>query len=106
MLAIRGSVWVRAAASVPSAVMSIVGTAGEQVPTPQTHGGYEWFYVLSGHVRLVLGDQDLLLRPGEAAEFDTRVPHWIANAQNDQPAELLMLFGAQGERTHLSVTAT
>jgi transcriptional regulator with XRE-family HTH domain len=78
---------------------------GEQVPRPKFHEGYEWFYVLNGRVRLVLGDQDLLLGPGEAAEFDTRVPHWIANTDGDQPAELLMLFGAQGERAHLS-TAT
>lgn len=79
---------------------------GKQVPRPQAHDGYEWFYVLSGQVRLVLGDQDVLLSPGEAAEFDTRVPHWIANTDGDQPAELLMLFGTQGERAHLSVTTT
>jgi transcriptional regulator with XRE-family HTH domain len=69
----------------------------------QTHEGYEWFYVLNGQVRLVLGEQDLRLGPGEAAEFDTRVPHAIGSA-NDQPAELLTLFGAQGERAHLSAT--
>lgn len=78
----------------------------EQVPRPKTHDGYEWFYVLSGQVRLVLGGRDLLLHPGEAAEFDTRVPHWIGNTHRDQPAELLMLFGAQGERAHLSVAST
>ncbi len=67
----------------------------------QTHEGYEWFYVLNGQVRFVLGEQDLRLGPGEAAEFDTRVPHWIGSA-NSEPAELLTLFGAQGERAHLS----
>jgi transcriptional regulator with XRE-family HTH domain len=79
---------------------------GEQLPKPKAHEGYEWFYVLNGRVRLVLGDQDLLLGPGEAAEFDTRVPHWIANTDRDQPAELLMLFGAQGERAHLSIATS
>lgn len=79
---------------------------GEQVPRPKAHEGYEWFYVLNGRVRLVLGDQDLLLGPGEAAEFDTRVPHWIGNTGRDQPAELLMLFGAQGERAHLSIATS
>jgi transcriptional regulator with XRE-family HTH domain len=67
----------------------------------QTHDGYEWFYVLNGHVRLVLGDQEYELGPGEAAEFDTRTPHRIGSA-GTQPAELLTLFGAQGERAHLS----
>ncbi len=79
---------------------------GEQVPRPKAHEGYEWFYVLNGRVRLVLGNQDLSLGPGEAAEFDTRVPHWIGNTDSDQPAELLMLFGAQGERAHLSIATS
>ncbi|WP_258348532.1 helix-turn-helix domain-containing protein [Saccharopolyspora gregorii] len=69
-------------------------------PDPQTHEGYEWFYVLNGAVRLVLGDQDLTLRAGEAAEFDTRVPHWFGPATGD-PVELLVLFGPQGERMHV-----
>ncbi|GAA2344412.1 XRE family transcriptional regulator [Dactylosporangium salmoneum] len=66
----------------------------------QTHDGYEWFYVLDGRVRLVLGEREFLLGAGEAADFDTRVPHWIGSA-DDRPAELLTLFGAQGERAHL-----
>ncbi|GAB2960487.1 XRE family transcriptional regulator [Micromonospora polyrhachis] len=73
--------------------------------TLQTHDGYEWFYVLNGQVRLVLGDQEYQLGPGEAAEFDTRIPHQIGSA-GTQPAELLTLFGAQGERAHLSPPST
>lgn len=72
-------------------------------PEPRTHEGYEWFYVLNGHVRFVLGDQDLRLGPGEAAEFDTRIAHWIGSA-DEQPAELLTLISVQGERTHLTVS--
>lgn len=68
---------------------------------PQTHDGYEWFYVLNGSVRFVLGEQEFQLGIGEAAEFDTHVPHWIGSADS-QPAELLTLFGAQGQRAHLS----
>jgi transcriptional regulator with XRE-family HTH domain len=71
----------------------------------QTHDGYEWFYVLNGRVRLDLGDEEYELGPGEAAEFDTRTPHRIASA-GTQAAELLTLFGAQGERAHLSPAAT
>jgi transcriptional regulator with XRE-family HTH domain len=66
----------------------------------QTHDGYEWFYVLNGRVRFVLGEREFLLGPGEAAEFDTRTPHWIGSA-GAEPAELMTLFGAQGERAHL-----
>jgi transcriptional regulator with XRE-family HTH domain len=70
------------------------------VPTQQTHEGYEWIYILSGRLRLLLGDQDLVLTPGEAAEFDTRVPHWFGSADS-VPVEVLSLFGRQGERAHL-----
>jgi transcriptional regulator with XRE-family HTH domain len=69
-------------------------------PDPQTHEGYEWLYVLNGRLRIVLGEHDLVLAPGEAAEFDTRVPHWFGPA-GDGPVELLSLFGRQGERAHL-----
>lgn len=69
-------------------------------PETNTHEGYEWLYVLDGRLRLVLGEQDLELSPGEAAEFDTRVPHWFGSADG-RPVELLCLFGRQGERAHL-----
>jgi transcriptional regulator with XRE-family HTH domain len=69
-------------------------------PDLQTHEGYEWIYVLNGRLRLVLGDHDLVLLPGEAAEFDTRVPHWFGGADRE-PVEFLSLFGKQGERAHL-----
>ncbi|MEV4096320.1 helix-turn-helix domain-containing protein [Streptosporangium saharense] len=72
---------------------------------PRSHEGYEWFYVLNGSVRFVLGEREFLLGVGEAAEFDTRVPHWIGSA-DDRPAELLVLFGPQGERAHLGARRT
>ncbi|MFF5142710.1 helix-turn-helix domain-containing protein [Streptomyces sp. NPDC013157] len=69
-------------------------------PEPRTHEGYEWLYVLSGKLRLVLGEHDVVLGPGEAAEFDTRVPHWFGST-GEGPVEFLSLFGPQGERMHV-----
>jgi len=69
-------------------------------PELRTHEGYEWLYVLSGRVRLLLAEHDLVLSRGEAAEFDTHVPHWFDNA-GPEPAEFLVLFGKQGERMHV-----
>src|SRR5688500_1435232 len=57
----------------------------------RVHDGYEWLYVLSGQLRLVLGEHDLVLSPGEAAEFDTRVPHRFDRA-GEEPVEILSLF--------------
>lgn len=69
-------------------------------PDLKTHEGYEWLYVLSGRMRLILGDHDLVLGPGEVADFDTRVPHWFGST-GEEPAEVLSLFGRQGERVHV-----
>jgi transcriptional regulator with XRE-family HTH domain len=75
------------------------GSRGQE-PDPRSHEGYEWLYVLSGRLRLVLGEHDLVLTTGEAAEFDTRVPHWFGSA-GTAAVEFLSLFGKQGERVHL-----
>jgi transcriptional regulator with XRE-family HTH domain len=74
-------------------------------PLPRTHDGFEWLYVLSGRMRLVLGEQDLVLRVGEAAEFDTQVPHWFGST-GDEPAEVLSIFGRAGERMHVHPEST
>jgi transcriptional regulator with XRE-family HTH domain len=77
-------------------------TAWTPRPEQGSHEGHEWLYVLSGRLLLALGDHDLILTAGETAEFDTRVPHGIANA-GDQPVEWIALYGAQGERMHIRV---
>jgi transcriptional regulator with XRE-family HTH domain len=69
-------------------------------PTQQVHEGYEWIYVLRGRLRLVLGELDFILPAGEAAEFDTRTPHWFGRAEAEG-VEFLSLFGRQGERMHV-----
>lgn len=66
-------------------------------PEPRTHDGHEWIYVLSGRVRLVLGEDDWVLEPGEVVEFDTDVPHWFGST-GETPAEMLSIFGRPGER--------
>lgn len=73
------------------------------VPALRSHEGYDWAYVLNGNLRLVLGDQDLILQAGEAAEFDTRTPHWFG-ATSSGPVEYLSLVGRQGQRAHIRAT--
>jgi transcriptional regulator with XRE-family HTH domain len=63
------------------------------------HEGNDWIYVLSGRLRLLLGEQDLTIEPGEAAEFSTWTPHWFGAV--DGPVELILIVGPQGERLHL-----
>lgn len=69
-------------------------------PELRTHEGYEWLYVLSGQMRLILADHDITMGPGEVAEFDTRLPHWFG-AADDQPVEILSLLSREGQRIHV-----
>jgi transcriptional regulator with XRE-family HTH domain len=71
-------------------------------PELRVHEGFEWLYVLAGHMRLILGDHDITMGPGESTEFDTGLPHWFGPA-DDQPIEILSLHGAGGERIHTRV---
>jgi transcriptional regulator with XRE-family HTH domain len=65
-----------------------------------THDGYEWFYVISGSLRLALGNQITVFSAGEAAEFGTSTPHGLASATRE-PAEIIALFSPSGERIHI-----
>lgn len=79
---------------------------GGRAPSDRgAHEGHEWLYVIAGRIRLSLGDEDFILSAGEAAEFDTRIPHAVMNA-GSEPAELLNIFGPQGERVHLRARGT
>ena len=67
--------------------------------TLRVHDGHDWMYVIDGRLRLILGEQDLVIEPGEAVEFSTGSPHWFGAV--DGPVELIAVFGAHGERAHL-----
>ncbi|GAA0537097.1 XRE family transcriptional regulator [Paractinoplanes ferrugineus] len=84
----------------PQAFKHVIAAGERSEPEPKTHEGYEWLYVLTGRLRLILGEHDLVLPAGEAAEFDTRVPHWFG-AAGGQAVEFLTIFDAQGARIHV-----
>lgn len=76
---------------------------GRQTPklgALKTHPGFEWVYVIRGRLSLLLGDRSMTLDAGEAAEFDTRTPHWFGSAE-ESGVEYLSLFGPEGQRVHL-----
>jgi transcriptional regulator with XRE-family HTH domain len=63
------------------------------------HEGNDWLYVLDGRLRLLLGEQDLVIEPGEAVEFSTWTPHWFGAL--DGPVEFILIVGPEGEQQHL-----
>ena len=83
----------------PQAAYRVRLPAARREPEPRTHPGRQWLHVLRGRVRLVLGEEDLVLVPGQAIDFSTEVPHWMGAV--DGPAELISLFGPRGERVEL-----
>lgn len=97
-----GVVWVLSRRDDPTGrVVAKMGvpasTAGE--PERQTHPGHDWFYVLAGTVRLVLGGREHIVGTGEAASFNTMTPHAVVGVGG--PAEILTIFDHHGERAHL-----
>jgi transcriptional regulator with XRE-family HTH domain len=63
------------------------------------HDGQEWLYVMSGQLRLLLGERDFVIKPGEAVEFSTWTPHWFGAM--DGAVEAIAIFGPHGERFHV-----
>lgn len=81
----------------------IVIPSSKGTPELRAHDGHEWIYVLSGHMRLVVGDDDWVLGPGEVAEFSTQQPHWFGSTGHE-PAEILSIFSRPGERMSVRET--
>jgi mannose-6-phosphate isomerase-like protein (cupin superfamily) len=73
--------------------------ARRRAPEARVHPGRDWFYVLSGTARLMLGDREVLVEEGQAAEFDTMTPHSISG--HGGPVEMLSIFDRHGEKAHL-----
>jgi transcriptional regulator with XRE-family HTH domain len=71
----------------------------EQPPTQRVHPGHDWFFVIEGRVRLLLGDREVIVENGEAAEFATMTPHAIAAV--DEYADVIMIFDRDGQRAHI-----
>lgn len=81
------------------------GSTDDSIPKQKVHEGYDWMFVLTGRVRLWLGAHDIVLGPGEVAEFDTRVPHAYRSAGPER-AEILALYGHHGERIHVRASTS
>lgn len=58
--------------------------------TPRAHPGTEWLHVLSGRLRLRVGERQVNLESGQTAQFDTSQPHAFGGVGG--PAEVLSRF--------------
>ena len=71
----------------------------KKTPEQRVHPGHDWLFVTEGRVLLALGDREIVVEAGEAAEFATMTPH--ACSALDGPAELIMIFDRDGQRAHV-----
>jgi transcriptional regulator with XRE-family HTH domain len=88
----------------PTHAFKITYPPASASPDLRVHDGFAWFYVLAGRLRLQLGEQDLVLARGEAAEFDTRTPHAMS-AAGAKPAQVISIFHGDGDRIHTHTDA-
>lgn len=86
-------------------VAKIRMTPTRPLPVEQlgVHPGRDWFTVLSGTVRLQLGERTILVEEGDAAEFSTMVPHGMGAHRG--VAEIITILDRDGQRAHLRTTA-
>lgn len=66
---------------------------------PRVHPGHDWFFVIEGRVRLLLGEREIIVETGEAAEFATMTPHSLTASGG--PAEVIMIVDRDGQRAHV-----
>ena len=57
---------------------------------PTISDGFEFKYMLKGHIEYVIGDDRIELEEGDSIYFDARVPHYPTTL--GKPAELIVIY--------------
>jgi DNA-binding XRE family transcriptional regulator/mannose-6-phosphate isomerase-like protein (cupin superfamily) len=68
----------------------LVVSASRQGTERYQHEGEEWVYVLSGRLRLLLGEKQHVIEAGDAAHFDARLPHRL-EAMDDRDVSIVLV---------------
>lgn len=95
----RRTTWMLSRSTGSTIAMKIRLEPTRRTAEQRVHPGHEWFFVIEGRVRLTLGERQITVQTGEAAQFGTMTPHVLAAA--DGPAELIVIFDRDGQRAHV-----
>ncbi|HTL53960.1 MAG TPA: cupin domain-containing protein [Planctomycetota bacterium] len=68
------------------------------------HGGEEFMFILSGRLEFTVGDQVVVLEPGDSIYFNPRIRH-VSRAVGKKPVKFLSIF-IQGEAERKGAHAT
>jgi len=60
------------------------------------HNGHEFGYILSGTLRVVVGFDELVLRPGDSITFPSSTPHRLCNEGNETVRAIWVVRGRRG----------
>lgn len=74
--------------------LRVVVPAGREGEEMYRHEGEEWLHVLSGRLRLRLGDDEYELGAGDSAHFDADVPHRL-EALGGEDAEVVLVAASR-----------
>ena len=77
------------------AAIKVVFPAGRRQADRHRHEGEEWLYVVSGRLRLTLGEEVVDLEAGDAAYFDGMLRHAF-DVIGDEDVHMLMVAGTTG----------
>lgn len=70
----------------------------EENPVPLSHDGEEFCYCLEGEIEFITDEKKIILRPGDALHFYSRVPHVVRGIGPVNPkAVFVLLPGKKGE---------
>ncbi|NLB91449.1 MAG: helix-turn-helix transcriptional regulator [Clostridiales bacterium] len=58
--------------------------------TTNSHDGHEFDYILKGTMRIVVGDHEVILQPGDSIYYDSTLPHAM-QAYGEEPVEFLAI---------------
>ncbi|MFV0260035.1 MAG: helix-turn-helix domain-containing protein [Acidimicrobiales bacterium] len=93
------SAWMLSRSTASRVALRIRLTPIHRPVEPLVHPGHDWLYVIDGEIQLHLGDRRIRLVAGEAAEFDTMIPHAVTATTG--PADVIMIVDRDGRRAHL-----
>lgn len=79
--------------------MKVVFPVGRVQTEHHRHEGEEWLYVVSGRLRLTLGEEVVEMEAGDAAYFDGMLRHAF-DVIGDEDVEMLMVAGAKCGKLH------
>jgi transcriptional regulator with XRE-family HTH domain len=79
-----------------------VASAPADVPA-QSHPGEEFNYVIEGSCKLIFGDEEFVLRAGDAVYFDATVEHAV-HAISRQPCRLLAVVSSRDFQFHRNIS--